>query len=130
MAAWKSCQHISCQVWLKFKKVFKTELVSCFTIWFSSRAPTLHPRDLLARPSDLKASHKSIGLPTHFLSLIFFYFFLFFAMRFCTLYFPVLYVFLMSWSLDFLYICGVCLALKFFLKSLYQTIPCGFLLFC
>ena len=43
---------------LKLLKLFKTDLVSCCTIWFSSRAVIIHPPDLLGRPSDLRAFHK------------------------------------------------------------------------
>ena len=47
----------------------KIDLVSCFTIWSSARAPTIHPPDLLGSPSDLIAFHKSLSLLTLSLSL-------------------------------------------------------------
>ena len=69
----------------KLLKVFKIDLVSCFTIWFSARAPTVHPPDLLGSPSDLKAFHMSLCLLMHSLSLFSKKYFFLFTMKFCTL---------------------------------------------
>ena len=84
-------------------KVLKIDLASCFTIWFSARAPTLHPPDLLDIPSDLLAFHKSLDLTLHSLTLFSKNYFLFFAMRFCIQYPALLLIALSTWSLVFLY---------------------------
>ena len=86
-----------------FLKVFKIDLASCFTIWFSARAPTLHPPDLLDIPSDLIAFHKSLGLTLHSLTLFSKNYFLLFAMRFCIQYPALLLIALSTISLVFLY---------------------------
>ena len=95
------------------KKVFKIHLVSCFTIRFSSRAPTLHPPDLLGSPSDLIAFHKSLGLPIHSLSLFSKNSFFFFVLRLCKITISCFFINL------FIY---MKLAVLYFLKSLSRII--------
>ena len=45
-----------------FLKLIECNVSIIFQL-FSARAPIIHPPDLLGSPSDLKAFHKSLGLP-------------------------------------------------------------------
>ena len=83
----------------KFLKFFKVDLVSCFTILFSVRAPTIHLPDLLSSSSNLIAFHESWGSPIHSGSFQR----IFCNFSFLPLHHAILKMSLSTWSLHSLY---------------------------
>ena len=106
----------------KTLKVFKTDLVSCFTIWFSRRASAIHPSDLLGSTNDLIAFRKSLGLPIHSLSFFSKIFFSFLQWDFPHYIVLLINLFIYMKPTFFVFLKRVYPGLLVFLKSYYQTI--------